>query len=241
MTLRCAEILGIYGDDQESRALLVGPRRSGATSMAFAAAQDLANASTEKDRSVWFFCLRSKVELSLPLFVRTGTSLETDAWESNPDMERVSMKYFSSASDIKWWSLRVQELQPTHPLPVGIVVDDFDALLSAEAPASSEAAQRTVLHFVSLLKHAVSFIEAQSSSRCPLIICFSEASIWHKDVRAILEREVDHNVHEIRQNVQPNGAHRAAFFHKLRPGTETPFAFVPGTQSPPHFDTRLLR
>lgn len=51
-----------------------------------------------------------------------------------------------------------------------------------------ESVQRTLLHALALLKHACAFVAERTGTPCPLLVVFSEASPWYKEVRPLLER-----------------------------------------------------
>ena len=106
--------------------------------MPFAAARGLACeclAQTPNANScVWFACVRTKIEANLPapvVIMRGGAAAPTTEHDT-PELERISMKYFSCISDLKWWCLRVQELAPGCPFPAALVLDDLDLLLGTE-------------------------------------------------------------------------------------------------------------
>jgi len=137
-----ASILGLTIDPLNKNAaknpalgLLVGPLRSGKTSLAFAAARALAARNFVQvpeaevpPRSVWFACRRTKIEACLPAPVKVGYSAGTAPTASlvsppsghnvtaavnmveDADLEYVAMKYFTSIADLKAWCLRVHEL-----------------------------------------------------------------------------------------------------------------------------------
>lgn len=138
-----ASILGLTIDPLDKNAanssavgLLVGPPRSGKTSLAFAAARALAARNlvhlSEAEtplRSVWFACRRTKIEACLPAPVKVGNSAPSTANAASlvsapsghnvtaavptvedADLEYVAMKYFASVADLKGWCLRVHEL-----------------------------------------------------------------------------------------------------------------------------------
>ena len=190
-----ASLLGLSGarsTAETSFALLVGPPRCGLSSLSFECARDFASSG----QRVWFMCLRDKFERSLPARVIREACADADT--EAPELELIHMKYVNSLSDIKWWCLRVQEIQPSHPLPAVLVFDDLDALILSEAPPSSEVVQRTVLHTVALLKHAAAFISSRGA-RCKLLLALSESSAWFKDVWFMLERELERNTHAVKQ------------------------------------------
>jgi hypothetical protein len=155
-----ASILGLTLDPLESNlstsdsslGLLIGPSRSGKTSLAFAAARVLAArlraqtpAADAPPRSVWFACQRAKIEACLPAPVAVNNPAAATASSSyssteaglvaeaggSDELECVAMKYFASAADLKGWCLRVHELDLAS-YPAAFVLDDLDLLLDAE-------------------------------------------------------------------------------------------------------------
>ena len=211
---------------------LSGPPKSGVTSIAFATALNCARAG----ENAWFLCSRSKIENALPVQVllgeaegpSDGSGTAEDGGEGGirwdcPSMDRISMKYVSSLSDVKWWCLRVHELESGHVLPAFVIVDDTASLLDAEAPATADVAQRTLLHLLALLKHAVAFMSERRESPCALLVCIDDSTRWFGDIKHILERELEFNAHA----TQPEGPRRYSVLNE-RQGTRKAYSWSCG-------------
>mmetsp|Transcript_41925 Transcript_41925/g.94720 ORF Transcript_41925/g.94720 Transcript_41925/m.94720 type:complete len:249 (+) Transcript_41925:130-876(+) len=193
--------LGLGFTNPPSPVVIEGPPRSGRSSLLLAVARSSVRCARNLQQgpirgAAWFICQRDKIEEILPIDFATSQNRSALGYASS-ELDAVSLKYLTRASELKWWALNVFQGLDKDELPLMVIVDDFDLLLDAESLASVELIQRAVIHLLALLRGVAVYISEARGFSCPLVLSISSTCAWLKEIRCILERESNGNYQRV--------------------------------------------
>ncbi|GBG64284.1 hypothetical protein CBR_g41204 [Chara braunii] len=150
------------------RALLVGPPRSGKTSLLFQFCYNCARESGSRSHVV-FICQKKRIENGPPLLSR-GVDPSSEVFN------RVHMRYLVDDKELRKY-LACLHLLPNSQLPTALVIDNFSAFFDQSShvgggvrSAHGRAQDMAIARTLALLCDAVDFVRQNDQPICKLLV-----------------------------------------------------------------------
>jgi hypothetical protein len=137
------------------RLLIIGPRDSGKSSLAF----EIAYEKAVEGKNILFISIKGKMEAKFPHVIQCyGIESRKHHYFSPLVLSRIQMKYISNASELK---LLCASIHGFTPRPDGIVVDDLTQLIDPLGLVSRQdhAFLGLVLQTTAFIKDALNFLD----------------------------------------------------------------------------------